>query len=145
MTREDCEKYLLKGLDCGQTVLTLMAEELEISEEDAQRYASGFGGGMFTGDTCGAVVGAIMALGLKYGFSLPVNQSDKNNCQEKVLEFKRRFTEMRSSCICRELLGADISTAEGMAKIQSENLVATVCPDIIADAVTILEDIFDED
>lgn len=145
MTREDCEKYLLKGLDCGQAVLTLMAEELDISEETAQRIASGFGGGMFTGETCGAVAGAIMALGLKYGFALPVNQSEKNACQEKVLEFKRRFKEKRGTCICRELLGADVSTAEGMAKIQSENLLATLCPQIVADAATILEDMFDED
>lgn len=145
MTREDAEKYLMKGLDCGQTVLTVMAEELELSEETAQKIASGFGGGMYTGATCGAVVGAIMALGMKYGFSLPINQEEKDLAREKTLEFKRRFANLHGTCCCRELLGVDVSTPEGMETIKRENLLAKKCPQFVADAITILEDMFDED
>lgn len=145
MVREDVNKYLLKGLDCGQTVLTIMSGELGISEETAQMVASGCGGGMYTGDTCGAVVGAIMAIGLKYGFNIPVNQDDKDRCREKTLEFKRRFCELHGTCCCRELLGADVSTPEGMEKIRNENLLKIKCPQFVSDAVTILEEMFDND
>ena len=145
MTKQETEKYMLKGLDCAQTVLTLMSEELGISPELAQKIASGFSGGMYTGDTCGAVTGSIMALGLKYGFGMPVSQDDKDICREKILEFKRRFSEKCGSCICREILGADLSTPEGMAKIQVEDMFAVKCPQIVAEAVTVLEEMFDED
>lgn len=145
MADERVEHYLTKGLDCGQTVFSCFADELGFSEEDTQKIASGFGGGMFTGETCGAVAGAIMVLGMKYGFSVPVDQGVKALCREKVMEFKRRFTEKRGSCICSSLLGVDMSTEAGHAEAVEKGLLAQICPEIITDAVEILEDMFDED
>ena len=56
-----------KGIDCSQVVVGAYAQELGIAEEDAYRMAAAFGGGMGIGETCGAVVGAMIVLGLKYG------------------------------------------------------------------------------
>lgn len=145
MDIEDIKSSLISGLDCGQVVITCFADELELDDGTVQRLSSAFGGGMYCGDTCGAVIGALMVLGMKYGFQKPVILSDKNEIREKTLEFRRRFTERRGSCLCRDLLGADLSTPEGNAEIQQKNLLSELCPEIVADAIDVLEEMFDEE
>ena len=145
MTKEEAESTLFKGLDCAQSVLYSVLDELDADPEMIQRVATGFGSGMFAGETCGAVAGSIMALGIKYGTSVPVNQTDKDACIEKVEEFRRRFKALHGTTMCRELLGADVSTDEGMAKIEAEELMPKTCPYLVADAVNILLEMFDED
>ena len=50
--------------NCAQSVLLPFAEDLGLSEEKAYDIAAHFGGGMKMGSVCGAVTGALMALGL---------------------------------------------------------------------------------
>ena len=57
-----------EGFNCSQAVFSAWAEELGLDRETALRVATAFGGGMgHRGDTCGAVTGAFMAIGLKHG------------------------------------------------------------------------------
>ena len=57
-----------EGYSCSQSVLAAFAPELGLDADAALRVSAAFGGGMGrTGGTCGAVTGALMALGLKYG------------------------------------------------------------------------------
>ena len=56
------------GYACSQAVLSTLSPELGLDENTAFKVASAFGGGMVRhGEVCGAVTGALMALGLKYG------------------------------------------------------------------------------
>lgn len=50
--------------NCAQAVLIPFAQEAGLSEEQAFKMAAHFGSGMRHGSTCGAVTGALMALGL---------------------------------------------------------------------------------
>ena len=50
--------------NCAQSVVMPFAAETGMNEEDARRIAANFGGGMKRGSVCGAVTGALMALGL---------------------------------------------------------------------------------
>ena len=50
--------------NCAQSVLVPFAERAGLSSEHAFAVAQGFGSGMQTGSVCGAVTGAIMALGV---------------------------------------------------------------------------------
>lgn len=50
--------------NCAQAVLIPFAAEMGISEEQAQALGAHFGSGMRHGSTCGAVTGALMALGM---------------------------------------------------------------------------------
>lgn len=50
--------------NCAQAVFVPFAEELGIPTEQAIATAAHFGAGMRMGSTCGAVTGALMALGL---------------------------------------------------------------------------------
>ena len=67
MKKENIAELFMKGIDCSQVVAGEFAEELGITQEEAYKMAAGFGGGMGIGETCGAVVGAMIVLGMKYG------------------------------------------------------------------------------
>ena len=55
-------------LDCAQALVSTYGPELGLDRETAIKVADAFTGGIGrTGETCGAVTGALMVLGLKYG------------------------------------------------------------------------------
>ena len=57
-------------INCAQAVSVPFARDAGADEETVMRLAAGFGGGMRRGAACGALTGAIMALGL-YGLGEP--------------------------------------------------------------------------
>ena len=145
MDREVFEKKLVSNLNCGQIVFSTFCEETGLTEEQAQLLTSAFGGGMYSGDTCGAVVGGLLALGAKFGTFIPVNASDMENMRNQTLAFRERMTRKHGSCLCREILGVDCSTEEGMAIIEEKGLHQSICPHVMEDAIEIVEDLLDED
>ena len=115
-----------KGFDCSQIVLSQVSEKLGITREEALKIAACFGGGMWHGETCGCVVGALIALGMKYATTEANDQEKKDKLLELKAQFEEKFCKKNGSCICREILGYDLSVPEEMAKIQEENLLATL-------------------
>ena len=53
--------------NCAQTVFCIFADDLGLDEKTALKIASGFGGGMACAETCGAVTGSYMVIGMKHG------------------------------------------------------------------------------
>jgi len=99
----------------------------------------GLGAGMGRlGETCGAVTGAYLVIGLKYGKYLKQDNEAKEKTYQLIQEFARRFIERNKSTICRELLGVDL--LYGDSQIASQQ-VKLVCPKAVKDAAEILEDI----
>ena len=141
LTPEQVLDQFSQGFDCSQVVLSQAAGRAGISGETALKAAAAFGGGMWRGDTCGCVAGALMAIGLRYGTAVPGDSAQKNAMLEKKAEFERRFAQANGSCICREILGHDLSVPEEMSIIQEKNLLATVCPQVVCQAVEILEEL----
>ena len=145
MDRDIFEQKLVSSLNCAQIVFSSFCEDTGVTEDQAELLTSAFGGGMHSGETCGAVVGGLLALGTKYGTKIPVNQTDMENMREKTLAFRSRFKEKHGSCLCRDILGVDCSTPEGMAIIEEKGLHQSVCPHVMEDAIEIVEDLLDED
>ncbi|MFZ5631777.1 MAG: C-GCAxxG-C-C family protein [Bacillota bacterium] len=57
-----------EGALCSQALFSTCAVKLGLDRETAMKIATPFGGGMARlGETCGAVTGALMVIGLKYG------------------------------------------------------------------------------
>ena len=56
-----------KEKNCAQNVLGAFGKEFGLSEDITDRMAAPFGGGRYSGETCGCVSAATMVLGLKYG------------------------------------------------------------------------------
>jgi C_GCAxxG_C_C family probable redox protein len=133
------------GFSCSQALLSSFSEELGLDKATACKVASGFGGGIGrTGNICGAVSGALMVIGLKYGKATPENCAEREKTYEIVREFYRDFEALHGSVNCTELLGYDLSNPADCAVAQQNHVAARKCPDYVRDAVVILEKIIDK-
>jgi C_GCAxxG_C_C family probable redox protein len=121
-------------------VLAAYAPQFGLDRETALKVAGAFGGGMGRmGETCGAVTGALMVIGLRYGQAAAGDQQAKEKTYEVTREFADRFKDRHGCLDCRDLLGCDISTPEGMQQAREQQLFATRCSQYIQDAVEIVE------
>jgi C_GCAxxG_C_C family probable redox protein len=127
--------------NCAQTVFSLFAPELGIDEKTALKIASGFGGGMNCAETCGAVTGAYMVIGMKHGHSTS-NPDEKANTKMLVKKFNEKFKEMHQSLICKQLTGYDISIPEESIAAAEAGVFQRKCPVFIKTACQILENDF---
>ena len=139
LTEKEVLNKFGEGFDCSQIVLSRVSNKLGITEEDALKMAACFGGGMWHGETCGCVVGSLIALGLNYATTKPNDKEAKDHLLKLKNEFETKFCKKNGSCICKEILGYDLSTEEGMAKIMEEKLLETKCPKVVISACDILE------
>jgi len=93
------------------------------------------------GETCGAVTGALMAIGLKYGMTQAKDEGAQDKTYKLAQEFASTFKARHNSMVCRELLGYDLSSPEGRKAAYEKGLFTTLCPQLVRDAVEILEQI----
>jgi len=138
------ETLHLHGFNCSQAVFSTLAEPLGLDRSLALKIASPFGGGIGrTGEICGAVSGALMALGLQFGFDEPDPQA-KDRAYALAREYMRRFQERYGSVTCRTLIGVDLSTPAGLQKAREQDVFKQKCSQFIARAVEIAEEMLSE-
>lgn len=127
------------SFNCAQSVFASFAEDLKIDEETALKISSGFGGGMANAETCGAVTGSYMVLGMKYGF-VHNDPEAKAFTKSKIQKFNELFIAEYGSLICKELIHTDISTEQGLEMAKNCDVFNKLCPHFIQSACTILEE-----
>ncbi|UCB46514.1 MAG: C_GCAxxG_C_C family protein [Spirochaetota bacterium] len=128
------------GFNCAQAVLAAFCERYGLDKSEAVKVACGFGGGMGRmANVCGAVSGAFMVLGLRYCSSGDDLKSSKEETYSKVREFTDRFKVLHGSIICKEILGCDISSENGMRKAKEEGLFESKCSELVRDSAKILK------
>lgn len=82
-------EYHICGFNCAQSVLSSLSEYTGADEHKSLAIASCFGGGARCGELCGAVSGALMAIGLYF----PFNNEDDIQAKEKVSELAVKYTQ----------------------------------------------------
>ena len=122
------------GFYCSQAILGAFCEKYGFDKETAFKISLGLNSGVRCAETCGAVTGAILVIGLKYGSSKEIGNT-------KTEEYIKHFKDKNASIVCRDLLGCDISTSEGKENALTENLFKTRCLDLVASAAQILVDL----
>ena len=106
----------------------------------ALKMAGAFGGGIARqGEVCGAVSGAIMAIGLKYGKYRADDQISADKTYRLTQEFLKDFRKRHTHIRCNDLLGFDISTEAGVAKTKELDTHNTVCLKLVRDAAEIAD------
>lgn len=141
---DDAVACFEEGFSCSQAVFSAFAPQFGLERELALKVSSAFGGGMGRlGATCGAVTGAFMALGLKHGRTQADDQESKEKAYALVQQFAREFRARHGSIVCRELLGADLSTPEGREWVEQTGISATLCPRLVQSAAEIIEQILE--
>ena len=141
---DKAQEYFSNNFNCSQAVFTTFATEMGIDEELALKIATQFGGGARKGEMCGAVSGALMVLGLKYGHCHSDNAEEKAKAYQISEDFMNRFIQKNGTVVCRELLGYDLSEPEDMKKIKELNLFKTTCPEMVRCATEIVDEMINE-
>jgi len=143
MTKADKASEYFKGnLNCAQSVFSTFSPELDLDHVTAWKIATPFGGGLsHMREVCGAVAGALMVIGLKYGMTEDEDLEAKDKSYALAQEFASRFTSKHESINCHKLIGYDLDNAEEYEKAKSEGVFDRVCTNLVRDAVEILEEI----
>ena len=129
-----------QGFSCSQAVLAVFAEDFGLDRDTALRISQGFGAGIaYTDDICGAVSGAIMVIGLRYGRIKADDIAAKEKTYTVVSEFLREFEKRNGSVTCTGLLGYNLSDTEQVAEVKKRKVVMARCPAFVRDAVVIVE------
>jgi C_GCAxxG_C_C family probable redox protein len=137
---EKARDLFLSGYNCAQSVMLSFADDLKFSKELAQKVAAGFGGGMGKRqETCGAVTGSIMVLGLLKGEAVNNNDELKSVTYSAVRDLTRDFVATFKTTQCRDLVGCDLNTPEGSAKFEEEQIMEKTCAECVGKAVQIIE------
>ncbi|MBQ9021094.1 MAG: C_GCAxxG_C_C family protein [Eggerthellaceae bacterium] len=134
------EEQMGAGLHCSQCVFNYFVKDLGLNEEFVMKLTSGLGLGVNHGDSCGAITGAILALGLTHGFSDGSESWAAGGIEELSKELQNKFIDRNGSVLCRNLLsggydGADENPSSPEGVDPWEN-----CAKYCADAVEIAEE-----
>lgn len=136
--------YFNNSFNCAQSVLVSFGTELGLSEDECLKLATAFGAGMAKHQyTCGAVTGALMVLGLKYGKALNDPENNKVDTYDTASDFLKQFENKNGSIICKDLLkGLNMNNDADLEKINKLGLFENECENYIQSSVEIVEKIF---
>lgn len=140
LTKEMIANSFINGVDCSQIIMGEWADRIGLSKEDAIKVSSAFGGGLGEGETCGAIIGGMLVLGMKYGNTGENQQEQKDILNAKRAEFLEKFKKAHTHRSCRELLGYDFSKPEDVPKIFESGILFEACPRFVRTALDILDE-----
>jgi C_GCAxxG_C_C family probable redox protein len=131
----------LDGYNCAQSVLYAFCDEFGLDRNVALKLSCGFGAGMGRKqEVCGAISGAIMVVGLKYGRGEAQGREATERTYAMTQELIDRFREKHGTFLCRELLvDCDLSTPQGLKQFEERKLRSERCAPLVRDAVEILD------
>ncbi|MGZ4905010.1 MAG: C-GCAxxG-C-C family protein [Halobacteriota archaeon] len=141
MTKADEAVALFnQGFICSQAVLSVFASDYRLDQDTALRITQGFSAGMArTDDVCGAVAGAVMVIGLRYGATQANDRTAREKTYAVINEFIREFTKRNGTVSCTALLGYNLSDQNQRVEAHECGVVPARCPGFVGDAVELIE------
>ncbi|WP_163323530.1 C-GCAxxG-C-C family protein [Draconibacterium mangrovi] len=134
-------KHFDEGYACSQSVLLAFADHFKLDKTMAKRISSTFGGGMGRlRETCGAVTGGFMVIGLAFGNEEPKDMDTKLNSYKKVRELNNLVEDIHGTTNCRQLLIKHATEAE----VQDRKHHKIICRKVVGDATALVYDILKE-
>ena len=137
---------------CSQSVLLALQEVLGIGNMESFKAATALSGGFRQGETCGALIGALMALGLVIGRERIEDTETYRRATEISMEINQRFKEELQkqfgfrqelkSTLCQEIQGRVLGrsfdlTREYEAFLQAGGHSDTGCPKVCSIAAQV--------
>ncbi len=106
MTRsERAAEAFRRGYNCSQAVAVAFCDRIGMTESQAARLSSSFGGGMGRlREVCGAVSGMLLVAGILYGYDTPGDDGAKKSHYTLVQHLAGQFREQAGSIVCRQIL-----------------------------------------
>ena len=136
------QERFAQGFNCSQAVFSAYASRFGFDDEAALKLASPFGGGIARqGYVCGAVTGALMALGLQTGSA---SLETKNEAYKIPEEFVKRFEERYGTILCRQLIEYDLSKPDELHAARESGVFKSKCPEIVKEAAELVSEFLDD-
>lgn len=127
-------------------MLLAAAQFYKLDSQGIPAMATGFCSGLSrTSGPCGAVTGAVMAIGLITGRKMPSQSVD--SCYNRVQNFLDRFKAKHKFLNCTDLLECDLSTDQGRQANarRFSNGENPVCQELTISAAQILQQVMESE
>jgi C_GCAxxG_C_C family probable redox protein len=118
-----------EGYHCAQSVVYAFADEVNIDKNILLTLSTGFGAGIGRKqEVCGAVSGAIIILGAKYGRKENETDDKTEITYKEVQNFIDGFKNEKGTIRCSELLqGCNLLTEEGQKMFNEKKMLHKIC------------------
>ena len=127
---------------CSQAIFSTYAPELGLDSDRAKKIACCFGSGIsYCDQTCGAVTGDLMLIGLKHSKAEQNDNAAKDLSYDLAQQFVTHFKEKHGSIRCTDLIGCDLSDPGELQKAKDEQLFTSICRNLVHSAAEIIEDL----
>ncbi|AJA48590.1 C_gcaxxg_c_c family protein [Clostridium pasteurianum DSM 525 = ATCC 6013] len=130
-----------RGVNCAQSVLLTYCNELNLDMNSILKLGNGLDEKLYKSEVCGAVTGAIMVLGLKYGNNTNIDSASEEKVYEMINLFRERFQKMNCSTICKDLIGCNLRQKGMRDYAIQKGVFKDICPKLIKDAIDIIEEL----
>ena len=139
-------EFMKSGYNCAQSIVKAYSSSVDLDpEEEAVRMAAAFGGGIGReGTVCGALTGACLILGWKYGNRLPADSEGRDKTYAAASRLLAGFRTEFKTVMCRDLTGVDMTNPSELARARADGVFQNQCPVFVAAAGKYLEQILAE-
>lgn len=139
---EQAAALFCNGCNCAQAVFAAFCDVTGMERENALRLSSSFGAGMGRmRETCGAVTGMFMVLGMVYGFDDKCENAEKGAHYARVQALAAAFREKHGTIKCSELMAGLNKDTSPMPELRTpEYYKVRPCVRFVITAAELLDD-----
>ena len=130
-----------EAFNCAQKLVGNFCGTFGVKPSEGIRMARALGGGLRAGEACGALVGALLIVGMKYGTAQEGDRESRALCDQKAAELSLRFRGLHGQITCRQLLGIDTSVGNNRQAAAEMGLFREICPNIVIQTIELLEEL----
>ncbi|MGA3160368.1 MAG: C-GCAxxG-C-C family protein [Terracidiphilus sp.] len=122
-----------QNYNCAQSVYAACATGKGLSEAQRLALAAPFGGGVARqGEICGALTGALLALGEIEGGAMAADPvAGRNALYARARQLTEAFRAAHGSILCRELTGCALDTEAGQRSFKERGLHQNLCTKLV--------------
>jgi C_GCAxxG_C_C family probable redox protein len=130
-----------EGYNCAQAVLAACGPGLGLPRAQCLALAAGLGGGVCrAGELCGAVAGAVLAMGLRHGVATIDHPEAKGEVYVRIRPLLDAFAAEHGALTCRDLLGFALDTPDGQQLAAARDIHHAVCPAFVRTAARLVRE-----
>lgn len=120
--------FAVEGYNCAMAVMSALAEMNGVDPLEHLAPAAPFGAGIArAGLTCGALTGAVLALGMLKGPKVYANREAKEEAYRLCAPVVDAFEKQMGSALCADITGVDLATPEGRKRMGELKILEKKC------------------
>ena len=139
------KKFFSGKYNCSQSTMKAILVGMKMDFDQVMPLAAGLGAGVaHEGNACGAVTGAIAALGVLESRLHTDALEQKEAAYAAGEEFVRRFKQKYGTILCNKLTGIEMTDTKARKDAVDDGTFGKICPSFVSDAVRIALEIATE-